>query len=149
MIQIVIFAVLCAVCTMILVAPIAISRKKTAYILISLVPALSLGVYIVKGSPGLPSQPVMFDTNDERKAMRNIVKDELEAMKSFYDAPEDKEALMHLASLQIAQGKFDDATSHLEHGLQQWEGDRDLKLQLSAAHFARGLLLVEKNHTVL
>ena len=145
MFQIIIFALLCAICTMILIAPIAMSKKFVSYLIIFLVPAFSLSLYMNKGTPGLPSQPVIYDTNAERIAMRGIVREEMDALKAIYENPEDKEKLMYLAGVQIAQGKFGEAISYLENALVTWEEDRDLKLQLSAAHFAHGLLLIEKN----
>lgn len=145
MIQIVLFAMLCAFCTMVLIAPIAMSKKGVSYLIIFIVPALSLSLYMAKGAPGLSSQPALYDTNDERIAMRNIVRDEMDALRAVYENPEDKEAIMYLAGVQIAQTKFGEAISYLENALVKWEDDPDLKLQLSAAYFANGLLLVEKD----
>ncbi|MDH5722688.1 MAG: hypothetical protein OEY94_05135 [Alphaproteobacteria bacterium] len=145
MYQIILFALLCAFCTMVLIAPIAMSKKFVSYLIIFLVPAFSLSLYMIKGAPGMPSQPALYDTNDERIAMRGIVKDEMNALKTLYENPEDKRNLMVLAGIQVAQGKFGEAISYLENALMKWEDDQDLKLQLGAAHFAQGLLLIEQN----
>lgn len=140
---IILCALICSACTLYLIAPVAATHKRVCYLLICLLPCLALGIHLMIGSSGLPSQPAMFDTDPARIDARRAVTEELEAMRDLSVDPENVTLMMRLAGIRIGQGKFDEAITLLESGAEKFPDNQDIKLQLGAAYFAKGLLLAE------
>lgn len=143
MITITLCAILCAVASIALIAPIAHSHKRLGYALMMVIPCAALGLYMLFGAPGLPSRPALFDTDEARTQARAMAREELEAMKELSHSPDDVMAYMRLAGLRIGQGKFDEAVNLLTTAIDRFPDDDNLKMQRGAALLAKGILHAE------
>lgn len=143
MISIALCAILCAVASIALIAPIAHKHQRLSYALMMAIPCVALGLYMLLGAPGLPSRPALFDTDESRAQARAMAREELEAMKAVSQSPDDVMAYMRLAGLRIGQGKFDEAIDLLTNAIALFPEDDNLKMQRGAAIFAKGILHAE------
>ncbi len=118
-----------AVCTLILIAPIAATHKKTCYALIIIIPVLLLSSYIAIFSPDFLLQRSDIEQLEIVKVRKTLDSDK-----------NNPDIAVKLAGLYISTEKFDDAITLLENFEQD---DENIRLQLATAYFAKGLLHAE------
>ncbi len=145
MTTIVIAAILCAICTLYLIIPIAAKNRYSAHGLMVALPLLSLSLYLLLGSPGLPSAAALFEKDELRIQARSIVKGELKMMEALSKDPENVDLMLALGSIRIAGDRSEDAIGILKHAHDLDPDNEDVKLQLGAAYFVSGLYEMEDN----
>ena len=138
MTTLIICIVLSAASTLILLAPIMHSRPKTCYALIFLIPSISLATHLFINATApyalidLEKREIKNEANEEETLRQNLEKD-----------PNDHSALTQLGGLLTKQERYDEAIAILTEGWRK-NDHKDIKLQLAAAYFAKGLLFAEK-----
>ncbi len=125
MTSIIIFAVISAVLTLFLIAPISVTRKKTCYALMVLIPTISLASYVYL----FPPAELLPRVNKEQVLSKQLAK-----------SPDDIEIMAQLAALYISEDRLEKAIKLLEA---RANDNDNLKLQLSTAYFAKGLRYAE------
>lgn len=148
MILMMLFAVICALSTIVILTPIARQSKQdkrssTPIVLTLAIPCVTLGMYILLGAPNVPSVPALFETDTEIIEARQSVTRELDTMREISQNPDDQTLLMRLAGIRMQQGKFDDAIALLSGAITTFPDDDMLKTQLAAAHYTKGMILIE------
>ncbi len=145
MITIVVAAIICAVCTIYLIIPIAQNHRHITHALMVALPVISLCLYMLLGIPGLPSAAAMFDKNEARMQARSLVRGELKMMEALSNDPENTQLMLALGSIRLASDRTNDAINILTHAHDLAPKDKDIRLQLGAAYFVSGLYKAEQN----
>ena len=133
----IICALISGLCTIYVISPIAMTHARTCYLLMLLIPAVSLGGFIAIGGAA-----DVF-TEQKQDQISSIALEETFLLQELDAKPDDVEALLQLSGVYISQEKFTRAITLLGDALDKNAGHRDIALQLSSAHFAQGLLFAE------
>lgn len=134
----IICALISGASTIYLTAPIMQTRAQTCYILMIFIPAFSLaGLFIVSPPHSFEAAPVHLSNSfdSQETALRTKLSQD----------PENATTILDLSGLYIAQERFTDAIALLRDAQRKHPENDDFALQLSAAHFAKGLLFAENN----
>lgn len=142
------FALICALSTIIILAPIAQTHHRHSMILMIFIPCIALGLYMFLGAPDVPSHPAIYETDPEIIDARNIVLRELETMQAISKEPDNTNLIMRLAGIRMKQGKFDDAAELLQNAVKTFPNEPMLKMQLATAYFAKAMTLLENKRFV-
>lgn len=143
-----IFALICALSTIIILTPIAQTHRRQSIALMIFIPCIALGLYMGLGAPDVPSQPAIYETDPEIIDARNVVLRELETMQAISKDPNNTTLIMRLAGLRMKQGKFDDAAQLLHYAVKSFPDEPMLKMQLATAYFAKAMTLLENKRFV-
>lgn len=135
-------AVLCALATMSLITPLVRTHKRTAMAILVLMPGVSLGLYSLLGSAGMPSRPALFETDANVIEARKQVTRELETMRQLSKDPDNVLLIMRLAGVRMGQGKLDGAIELLNSSIARLPDAEQLRMQLGAALFSKSVMLM-------
>lgn len=142
---IVIAAIICAICAIYLVFPIAQTHRRATHGLMVALPTLALALYMMLGTPDMPGVPALFEREGPRAESRAAVKDELTAMEALSKDPDNAALMLEIGSLQLSSGRTQDAIKILERAREIDPKNKDIGLQLGAAYFVSGLDAAQQN----
>ncbi len=128
----------------ILLAPLMIDagKQKQGWLLLIFMTLSAMGLYLWHGSPYIPSQPALFETQGVNFEKRALVKKELTLTQDFLKTPDDIELMLALGNAHLKNGKLDQAIALLSTAHEKDPAHKKVSLKLGAAHYAAALAAV-------
>lgn len=127
----------------VLVAPLMLGspkQKMAGWVLLTVLTVAAMGIYLWHGSPAIPSQPALFEKSGPRFDKRQLVKTELDLSRKLAAAPDDAGLMLSLGSVQLQNGRIDQAITTLTRAYDMKPDIIDpIRVKLGAAHYAAAL----------
>ncbi len=150
MITIIAAAIITVVVLVMLLMPLMVDTKKRklGWAILYAVTILSMGIYLWRGAPYIPSQPALFETQGTNFEKRILAKKEKELEETLAAKPDDTRLMLSLGAVYMQTGKLDEAITLLTAAYnKQPEEIIPIRLKLGAAHYAAALaaVMIEDN----
>jgi cytochrome c-type biogenesis protein CcmH/NrfG len=102
--------------------------------------------YLMIGHPDIPSQAALFETTGPRTAARALTGKELSLMQQVAADPDNVKLMVALGDVRLKAGRWEDALAILDTAHGKTPADRDVNLELGAAHDEAAAVLLNRDN---
>lgn len=137
----------------ILLAPLMLGNRRQkilAWLLLVTLTVSTMGLYLWRGTPDLPSEPALFETQGPRFETRQRIRQEIALTRELAASPEDTALMLALGTVRLQNGRLEEAIAVLSAAHRQEPGHSGISTKLGAAHYAAALaaFLLEDNRAL-
>lgn len=136
MILMIILAVFAAIILAFALHPLMKKNSKLAWRVIALCAVISVGTYLVIGSPDIPSAPALFEKSGPRNDQRLLQRRELLVMEALAADPDNVRMLLELGTIRINENRGEDALDVLQRARTLAPNNPDIAEAIGAAHYS-------------
>ena len=137
----VIFIIITGIATLLITAPLWNKRPRTSYLLMVIIPAVSMGIFMTI----FPASKDILSHNKSSPVVQTESGYDLASLQEIAEQnPDDVDKILDLAGAYIAEEQYGKAISLLKSKQAQFPDNADIPMQIANAYFAQGLLYAEK-----
>ncbi|MCB9996588.1 MAG: hypothetical protein H6869_09150 [Rhodospirillales bacterium] len=114
--------------------------KMLGWALLCLMTIATMGLYLSRGAPYIPSAPALFERSGPNFDKRQAVNEELALLDRLAQKPDDADLMLALGSARMKNGRLPQAVTILETARQQKPTRKDISEKLGAAYYAAALV---------
>jgi hypothetical protein len=139
MITMILAGLICATVLAFTLHPLMKSSPKTGWRILLAAAVISLGLYLVLGSPDMASAPAAFETSGPRFEQRMAGRRELIVMEALAGDPDNVKLLLELGTIRIEADHPEEALEVLTHARKLAPRDTRIAEAMGAAYFKLAL----------